>query len=212
MKIKKLGHSCFVVEAKAGIRVMTDPGAFSTLQNEEKNISAILITHEHQDHFNIDSLKKVFGNNPEAIVITQTAIGKILDEAGIKYTKIEDGQSYDLGGVKILGFGDMHAEIYGTYGRVQNTGYMIGSLCYPGDSFAKPNVQVDILALPVAAPWLKLKDAIDYAKDIKPRVVFSVHDAILSEFASYVPRIVGQFMDESGIELRKMEIGKEEDL
>ena len=131
MKIKKIGHCCFVVEPKEGIRVMTDPGAFSTLQIEEKNISAILITHEHQDHLHIDSLKKVLENNPQAIVITNTAVGKLLDEVGISYTKIEEGQKHDLNGVNIMGFGNLHAEIYGTYGQVQNTGYMIDTLCYP---------------------------------------------------------------------------------
>src|SRR3989338_5542153 len=87
MKIKKLGHCCFIAEPKTGVRIMTDPGAFSALQLQEKNINAIIITHEHQDHLHIDSLKKVLENNPNAIVITNTAVGKLLDEAGIKYTE-----------------------------------------------------------------------------------------------------------------------------
>src|SRR3989344_5665348 len=101
MKIEKLGHCCFIAEPKEGVRIMTDPGAYSTMQNEEKNISAILFTNEHQDHLHIESLKKVLGNNPKAIIITNTAVGKLLDEAGIKYTKIEEGREYNLGGVNI---------------------------------------------------------------------------------------------------------------
>jgi L-ascorbate metabolism protein UlaG (beta-lactamase superfamily) len=46
MKITKIGHSCFIAEPKQGVRVMTDPGAFSPLAIEVKNISAILITHQ----------------------------------------------------------------------------------------------------------------------------------------------------------------------
>src|SRR3989338_5506235 len=175
MKIKKLGHCCFVAEPKAGVRIMTDPGAFSTLQSEEKNISAILITHEHQDHLHIDSLKKVLENNPSAIVITNTAVGKLLDDTGIKYIKVEEGQAHDLNGVNIAGFGNIHAEIYGTYSRVQNTGYMIDSLCYPGDSFSNPNSKVDILALPIVGPWMKSKDAIDYSQSLHPRSLFFFH-------------------------------------
>src|SRR4051812_27786091 len=57
MKIKKLGHCCLVIETK-GIRIMTDPGNYSTLQADEKNIDIILITHEHTDHLHIESLKK----------------------------------------------------------------------------------------------------------------------------------------------------------
>ncbi|MDP2788619.1 MAG: MBL fold metallo-hydrolase [bacterium] len=211
MKIKKIGHCCFVAEPKEGIRVMTDPGAFSSLQIEEKNISAILITHEHQDHLHIDSLKKVLENNPDAIVITNSSVGKLLDEAGILHTKVEENQTHDLNGVKIAGFGNLHAEIYGTYGRVQNTGYMIDSLCYPGDAFEKPNSKVDILALPVTGPWMKVKDAVDYAKALKPRVVFPVHDACVHDWATFLWRVPGNLLKEDGINFKKLELGKEEE-
>ena len=212
MKIKKIGHCCFIAEPKEGVRVMTDPGAFSTLQVEEKNISAILFTHEHQDHFHLDSLKKVLENNPSAMVITNTAVGKLLEEAGITYTKIEEGQSYDLNGVKIIGFGNLHAEIYNTYGQVQNTGYMIEDLCYPGDAFQYPDARVDILALPVTGPWMRIKDAINYAKNIKPRIVFPVHDAHIQEWASFIWRVPENLLKEDNIEFKKLDLGKEEEL
>jgi len=212
MKISKLGHCCFVAEPKDGIRVMTDPGAFSTMQNEVRSISAILITHEHQDHLHIESLKKVLANNPQAFVITNTAVGKLLDEAGIKYTKIEEGQKYDLNGVNIIGFGNIHAEIYGTYGQVQNTGYMIGNLCYPGDAFVYPDAHVDILALPVTGPWMRIKDAIDYAKNINPRLVFPVHDAHIHDWASFMWKVPEHFLVENKIVFKKLELGKEEDI
>ncbi|MFA5999767.1 MAG: MBL fold metallo-hydrolase [Candidatus Paceibacterota bacterium] len=212
MKVKKIGHCCFVAEPKAGVRVMTDPGAFSTAQVEEKNISAILITHEHQDHLHIDSLKKVLENNPQAIVITNSAVGKLLDEAGIQYTKVEEGQKYDLNGVNIVGFGNLHAEIYGNYGQVQNTGYMIESLCYPGDAFQYPDAHVDIIALPVTGPWMRIKDAVDYAKNLKPRICFPVHDAYIHEWAAFLWRGPENFLKEAGIEFKKLELGREEEL
>lgn len=212
MKITKLGHCCFISEPKEGLRIMTDPGAFSTLQLSEENISAILITHEHNDHLHIDSLRKVLQNNPKAIVITNTAVGKFLDEAGIEYIKIEDGQKYDLNGVNIVGFGSKHAEIYENYGQVQNTGYMIDAVCYPGDSFSKPISKVDILALPVTGPWMRIKDAIDYAKDLKPRIVFPVHDAHIHDWAAFLWRGPGNWLEEVGIKFKKLELGKEENL
>ncbi len=212
MKINKLGHCCFVAEPKEGVRIMTDPGAFSTMQSEAKNISTILITHEHQDHLHIDSLKKVLVNNPKAIIITNTAVGKFLTEAGIKYIKVEDSQKYNLNGVSIVGFGNKHAEIYGSYGQVQNTGYMIDSLCYAGDAFSSPNSKVDILALPVAGPWMRIKDAVDYAKNLKPRIAFPVHDAFIHDWAAFIWRGPENFLNEAGIKFKKLELGKEEDL
>ena len=212
MKIKKLGHSCFVAEPKEGVYVMTDPGAFSPMSAEAKNISAILITHEHQDHMHIETLKKVLENNPDAVVITNTAVGKFLDEAGIKYIKIEEGQKYNLNGVNIAGFGNIHAEIYPTIGPFQNTGYMIDNLCYPGDSLNYPDADVDILALPVVAPWMRLKDSVDYAKNVNPRIVFPVHDAILHDWVTFIFQTTENLLKGFGIEFKKLELGKKEDL
>lgn len=212
MKIKKLGHCCFVAEPKEGVRIMTDPGAYSILQIAEKDIDVILITHEHSDHLHIDSLKDVLKNNPKAIVITNTSVGNILDKNGIMYTKVEEGERYEIEGVKISGFGNVHAEIYEDFGRVQNTGYMIDNLCYAGDSFNYPDADVDILALPVAGPWMKISDAIDYAKNIRPRICFPVHDAIVQDFATFFWKIPETILGEDNILFKKLELGKEEEI
>jgi len=88
-------------------------------------------------------LKELIENNPKAKVITNTSVGKLLDEANIPYIIIEQGQKHYIKNVEITGFGDLHAEIYELYGRVQNTGYTIDNLCYPGDAFHSPDVDVD---------------------------------------------------------------------
>ncbi len=157
-------------------------------------------------------MKIILANNTEAIVISNSSVGRLLTEAGIEYVKVEDGESYDLDGISIKGFGDKHAVIYEDYGQVQNTGYMINSFCYPGDSFSLPNEKVDILALPVLAPWLMMKDAIDYAKQVNPRISFPVHDGTLKPFATFVYGIPEHFLGKAGILFKKLEIGKEEDL
>lgn len=213
MKIKKLGHCCMVLEIN-GKRIMTDPSNsdYGGDSISETGLSAILITHEHGDHLHIETLKEVLKNNPEAIVISNTSVGKLLTEAGIAFTKVEDGEDYMLYDILIKGFGDKHAQIYEDYGQVQNTGYMINEFCYPGDSFNMPPSKVDILALPVLGPWMKMKDAIDYAKELKPRIVFPIHDATLKPFATFIYGIPQHFLSQVGIEFKKLEIGKEEDL
>lgn len=212
MKVQKFGHCCFVAEPKSGVRIMTDPGAFSTLQNHETGITAVVITHEHADHLHIESLQEILKNNPSAIVITNTAVGKLLEEASISYIKVEEGETYDLHGVAIKGFGNTHAEIYGDYGQVQNTGYMIDALCYPGDAFHYPDTNVDILALPIAGPWLRIKDAIDYAKKLNPRIAFPVHDATVQNFSAFTWKMPEHLLAELGIGFKKLEIGQEEEL
>ncbi len=190
---------------------MTDPSNFNYGGDSvlEKNISLILFTHEHADHLHLDTLKEILKNNVNAVVISNTSVGKLLSEAGINFTKVEDGQSFDFQGISIKGFGDKHAQIYEDYGQVQNTGYMINNLCYPGDSFNLPNTQVDILALPVLGPWMKMKDAIDYAKEVKPKFCFPVHDAPLKPFATFIYGIPEHFLSKAGILFKKLEIGEE---
>ncbi len=181
MKIKKLGHCCFVVEVN-GKRVMTDPGSYTLEeQAKEKDIDLILITHEHADHLHVESLKEILNNNPNAKIITNSGVGKILGEARVKHEILEDKHSGEFAGVFLEAHGDKHAEIFEEFGQVQNTGYFIGKrLFYPGDAFYNPNKPVEILALPVAGPWSRVRDSMKYVLDVRPKVCFPVHDGMLS--------------------------------
>ncbi len=81
MKITKFGHCCLLIEEK-GVRILTDPGTYSTQQSEVKNIDFVLITHEHADHFHVDSLKALLKNNPQAKVIPNKF--RMVDHSGIE--------------------------------------------------------------------------------------------------------------------------------
>jgi L-ascorbate metabolism protein UlaG (beta-lactamase superfamily) len=211
MKIKKLGHCCLVIEDN-GKRIMTDPGSYTVTEQEmEKNIDLILITHEHGDHLHVNSLKNILANNPNAVVVTNSGVGKILDEAGIQYKKLEDGGTGEFSGVSLEAHGNKHAEIYEDFGQVQNTGYLIqNTLFYPGDSFTNPGKKVDILALPVLAPWLKIKESIDYAVALKPRIAFPVHDWNIKD-ASFLNKIPPTVLGRHDIKFKVLEINKEEE-
>lgn len=210
MKIKKIGHCCLVIETK-GIRIMTDPGTFTTAQDEEKNIDIIVISHEHGDHFHVESLKKVLVNNPEAKIVTNTAVGKLLDAEGIAYEVVEHNGAATLHDIVIEGYGEHHAVIYKEMGQVQNTGYFIdGRLFYPGDAFFNPEKPIDILALPTAGPWMKFSEAVDYALLLKPRHAFPVHDAIMKNPGMFNPW-VGGLLEKEGITFVPLNEGQEHD-
>ncbi len=211
MKIKKLGHCCLVIEEN-GKRIMTDPGSWTIDKNEkENNIDLVIITHEHGDHIHIESLKKILENNPSAIVITNEGVGKLLDEAGIKYEILDYKIPKDFSGIEIEAHDCKHEEIYQEIGQVQNTGFFIGKrLFYPGDSFCNSSKNVEILALPVAGPWTNIKDAVNYALEIKPKICFPVHDGMLISFGSNhgVPLVI---LEKSGITFKSFEENKEEE-
>lgn len=198
MKIKKLGHCCLVIEV-SGLTILTDPGAYTTAQNEIKNIDLILITHEHPDHLHIDSVKQILNNNPEAKLITNNAVGDILSREEISYQLVGHNENMTFNNISIEGFGEKHADVYPSIVPVQNTGYFINdAFFYPGDALFNPGKKVQILGLPVAGPWMKLAEAIDYAKEIKPTYCFPVHDGML-KFLGSVHSLPEKELNSAGI-------------
>jgi len=208
MKITKFGHCCLLIEEN-GLRVLTDPGSYTEKQNEIKNIDVVLITHEHQDHFHVDSVKKILVNNPQAKIITNSAVNALLSKEGIDSVVVEDGQSLEEKGIVFSGHGKEHAIIYKKWNSVENTGYFIGErLFYPGDAFYNPNKPVEILALPVAGPWCKISEAIEYALEIKPKICFPVHDGGLKS-PGVAHRAPSTILPEHNIKFLPLEIDKE---
>ncbi|MHB1316943.1 MAG: MBL fold metallo-hydrolase [Minisyncoccota bacterium] len=207
MNITKYGHCCLLIDIE-GVRVLTDPGSYSTMQTEAKDVDVVLITHEHADHLHIDSLKDVLSKNSNAKVVTNASVGKILGAEGIEYHNVSHGEKIDLKGILIEGFGEKHAEIYKDFGQVENTGYFIGGkLFYPGDAFYDPERQVDVLALLVAGPWCNIHDAVEYALKIKPRVAFPVHDGF-SPLPGSVHSVPQKYLGEMGIDFVVIGIGE----
>jgi L-ascorbate metabolism protein UlaG (beta-lactamase superfamily) len=184
MKITKLGHCCLVIEEQ-GLKILTDPGDYTTAQNEISGLDVVLITHEHPDHFHVASLRAVLINNPAVRIFTNHKVGEILRAEGISYELLEDGQQVTVSGVTIEAHGSKHAFIYSTLPETVNVGYFINSkLFYPGDAFTDPGKPIEVLALPVAGPWLKISEVLEYAKQVKPRVSFPVHDGALKIYGA----------------------------
>lgn len=205
MKITKFGHCCLLIEENE-VRILTDPGTYSTQQSEVKDINFVLITHEHADHLHIDSLKLLLKNNPQTKVITNKSVGALLKKEDIIFTIVEDGQNFDANGVLIEGFGKNHALMHNLIPPIQNTGYFIANkFFYPGDAFTDPGKPIDILALPVAGPWMKLLEAIDYALETKPKICFPVHDGILKKPGS-AHSIPSKVLETKGIKFVVLEI------
>jgi L-ascorbate metabolism protein UlaG (beta-lactamase superfamily) len=208
MKITKFGHCCLLIEEN-NLRILTDPGTYSSGQNDAKNIDVILITHDHQDHLHVDSLKTVIQNNPSAKIFTNDGVGKLLEKENIKYRILRNGQNITEKSVIIEGFGEKHAVMYVSIPQTENTGYFINNkLFYPGDAFTNPEKPVEILALPIAGPWMNLPEGIDYAIEIKPRVCFPVHDGILKNIGS-TNRIPSTILEPLGIKFIVLEVEKE---
>lgn len=187
MKITKLGHCCLLLEVNEK-RILTDPGKFTTEQNTLTNIDLVLITHEHLDHFHTESVQAIIDHNPTVTIVCNSNVGALLDEQGISYVLLEGRAEETIKDITLKAYDGKHVEIVGDYGLVQNTGYSVsdGDFFFPGDAYTIPDEKIHTLALPVAGPWCKISDAIEYALAVKPRRSFPVHDAVLSEVGKSV--------------------------
>ncbi len=181
MTITKYGQCCLLIEIN-NVRILTDPGRFSTAQNDLTDLDLILITHEHADHLHTESLETIMAKNPKVEIVTNSGVGKILTELNIPHTICEGSTAINRSNLSIEAFDGKHVEIFEEFGQVQNTGYFIGEeLFYPGDAYTNPRKEVPILALPVSGPWCSSADAIKYAVEVNPQKAFPVHDYLLNE-------------------------------
>jgi len=184
MKLTKFEHACFTV-TKDNQTVVVDPGSWSTDFTPTADIVAVVITHEHADHLFEAQLEKIAQVAPTAVVVAHESITANITVLSTRPT--EAGKTVEVGPFSLTFYGGDHATIYDGYPQIANLGVLINdAIYYPGDSFALPEKQVDTLALPVSAPWMKLSESMDFCKEVNARLVFPTHDAILSDAGKLV--------------------------
>lgn len=179
MKITKFGHSCILVEDHHTL-AMFDPGAYSELPEQLPELHAAIVTHKHADHFNLENLSLLAKASPEMVVICNSEVAGELAAVDFKVSVLEEGQSAEVGHMEIAAFGKEHATIHPDLPTLANTGYLINNAVYhPGDALHVPPVPVEILLLPIVAPWSKISETMDYVKAVQPKVVIPIHDGFL---------------------------------
>ena len=185
MRLRKLGHACLLVSS-GDARILLDPGSFSVGFEELDGLTAVLITHQHPDHVDVGRLPQLLERNPQAQLVADVATAQMLrDDHGIDAVVAGAGDTYDVG-VPVEVVGDLHAEIHPDIPRVPNVGYLVdGRLLHPGDSLEVREREVEILALPTMAPWMRLADAVGFLRAVAPRTAVPVHDGLLRSAELY---------------------------
>ncbi|NEC89902.1 MBL fold metallo-hydrolase [Streptomyces sp. SID12501] len=192
MKLTKKSHACVRLE-KNGQTLVLDPGGFSE-QDAAAGADAILVTHEHGDHFDEGHLRAALDANPAAEIWTLAAVAEQLSAAfpGRVHT-VGHGDTFTAAGFDVQVHGELHAVIHPDIPRITNVGYLVdGAVFHPGDALTVPDHPVDTLLLPVMAPWSKLSEVVDYVREVKPRRAYDIHDALLTDLALPIyGRLVG---------------------
>lgn len=203
MKITKFEHACITVE-EDGQSLIIDPGAYTKDLVIPDNVVAIVVTHVHQDHIDKQLLATITSKNPEALILAPEQVVKELE--GFNTQQVIPNEGIKVGSFELEFLGGQHALIVKDWPIDQNLGVMINtSLYYPGDSFTTPDRTVDILALPVSAPWLKFDEVADFLMSVKPKIAFPTHDAILSDLGkATVDRWSSSIAEKTGTKYQRL--------
>jgi L-ascorbate metabolism protein UlaG (beta-lactamase superfamily) len=169
MLVTKYTHACVRIEAGGRILVI-DPGVWSH-DLPLYGVDAVLVTHEHTDHVDVRRLARL--NVP---------IFAPVPLPGLDVTVVGSGADFEAAGFRVRAVGDRHAVISDGQPDCANLGYVVGETLYhPGDSLHVPDVPVTTLLIPGQASWMKLGDAIAFARAVHPERCFAIHDGQVND-------------------------------
>jgi L-ascorbate metabolism protein UlaG (beta-lactamase superfamily) len=164
MKVKWLGHSCFLITSKDGTRVITDPYAVGGGINYspiKETADVVVVSHDHDDHSNVSAIQ----GKPEVVRGSGTKTAKGIQFKGIAvYHDASQGNQrgpntvfcFTIDGIKLCHLGDL------------------GHMLSPGQ--VNEIGAVDILFVPVGEPYtIGAFVASQICNQLKPKVVIPMH-------------------------------------
>ncbi|MER6835329.1 MBL fold metallo-hydrolase [Streptomyces cellulosae] len=195
MKLTKHAHACVSLE-KDGTRLVVDPGTFTPDAAEAvAQADAVLITHEHFDHFDEQVVAAAMEARPGLHVYGTAAVAAALGSHDGRVHVVAAGDTFRVGSVTVGVHGHLHARIHPDIPCPDNVGYLLddGAVHHPGDAYCVPDAPVRTLLLPTSGPWTKLGEAADYVRAVKPERVVEIHELMLSELGRQsTARLLGE--------------------
>jgi L-ascorbate metabolism protein UlaG (beta-lactamase superfamily) len=181
MRLSKHGHACVRLDTD-GASIVIDPGTYSP-DADLTGVGDLLVTHQHPDHVDPDVVVPA-ARAGARVHAPADVVDWLSDEHGVEGRAVAPGDTFEVAGLDVAVVGGEHAEIYDGLPGCANVGYLVRGVYHPGDALHVPDVAVETLLVPVSAPWLKLAEALDFVRVVRPERAFPVHDAMLSEIGA----------------------------
>jgi len=164
MKIKWLGHACFLITSDAGTKIITDPyvtGGDLSYGEIEESADIAIVSHDHSDHNNVSAV----GGNPELVRGAVTTEIKGIEFKGISTYHDEAGGNkrgrntvfcFVVDGIRVCHLGDLGHQL--------------------SDKQVAELGKVDILLIPVGGFYtIDAKVASQVCDGLKPKVIIPMH-------------------------------------
>jgi L-ascorbate metabolism protein UlaG (beta-lactamase superfamily) len=164
MKVKWLGHSCFLITSKGGVRIVSDPYAVGGGINYspiKETADVVVVSHDHGDHSNVSAVQ----GKPEVVKGSSTKTTKGIQFKGVSsYHDASQGEQRGSNTIFCFNVDDLR-------------------LCHLGDlghalSPAQVNEigAVDILFIPVGGFFtIDGNVASQVCDQLRPKVVIPMH-------------------------------------
>jgi L-ascorbate metabolism protein UlaG (beta-lactamase superfamily) len=164
MKVKWLGHSCFLVTSRDGLRVITDPyvvGGSINYSPIEETADIVTVSHGHDDHSNVSAVQ----GKPEVVRGNGTKAAKGIQFRGITtYHDASQGTQRGPNTVFCFTIDDIKLCHLGDLGHVLSPGQV------------NEISTVDILLTPVGGFYtIDASTASQVCDQLKPKVVIPMH-------------------------------------
>lgn len=173
LKITWLGHASFLFEA-SGKNIYIDP---YTLRGNPKTADLILITHDHYDHYDIDSINRI--RKPGTHILGPENVAKKIHGAGILRKKdivhIEDTTITAVPSYNTEK--SFHPAEAGLGFVIEHEGKKV---YHSGDTDLIPEMEelknITIALLPISGTYtMNSEEAVDAVKLIKPEIAIPMH-------------------------------------
>jgi len=174
VKITKFVHSCLLIETDSK-NILIDPGRYSwdshlLSPTHLPDLSHIVITHEHGDHYHEPALRTLSQRFPHAQIVTNNDLAKKIVDLKLP-NPISSGSEDN-----ISVFEAPHAPLPLKTPAPLNIGVHIGDkLTHSGDALDFPKAR-EILALPLTGPFAGMTQSLEKVVKLKPKILLPVHD------------------------------------